>query len=361
MLTLATKLACFCLLFPSLASAQAPHVVEHSEVYRQPGRFAGWPANNGMWNWGDEIVVGFNLGVHKETGGHSIDREKPQTTQLARSLDGGVSWKIETPEFVDELSEETVWRTAVKKTPIDFKQPGFAARFRIDRFYYSTDRGRHWHGPFQLPKFGRPGLLARTDYVVEGMHRMTAFVAAEKDAGKEGQPLCMRTTDGGRTWKLVGWIGKQPPPGYGYSIMPASIGLDGGGYLTLIRRGAVFDGQKRWWLEGFVSPDDGRSWYLLDQPNINNAGNPASLLRLSDGRVALIYGWRSAPYGIRARLSEDDGQTWSEELILRDDGASWDLGYPRTVQRLDGKLVTTYYFHDRTRRERYIGATIWQP
>ena len=45
--------------------------------------------------------------------------------------------------------------------------------------------------------FGRPGLLARTDYLVEGPHRLTAFVAAEKESGGEGQPLCMRTTDGG--------------------------------------------------------------------------------------------------------------------------------------------------------------------
>lgn len=332
--------------------------VEHLEVYRQPDRFAGWPANNGIWNWADEIVVGFNLGYHKETGGHSIDRDKPQTTQIARSLDGGKTWKIETPEFVDELSEETSWQTLSK--PIDFHQDGFAARFRFDRFYYSTDRGHHWHGPFRLPNFGRPALLARTDYIVEGPRRLTAFVAAEKETGREGQPLCMRTTDGGLKWTLVGWIGKQPPEGYGYSIMPASIALDGGGYFSLIRRGAVFDGTKKWWLEGFVSPDDGRSWFLLDQPNINNAGNPASLLRLQDGRVALVYGWRSAPYGIRARLSDDHGQTWSSEFILRDDGASWDLGYPRTIQRPDGKLVTTYYFHDRTRRERYIGATIWQ-
>jgi hypothetical protein len=38
-----------------------------------------------------------------------------------------------------------------------------------------------------------------------------------------------------------------------------------------------------------------------------------------------------------------------------------DLGYPRTVQRPDGKLVTIYYFNDRPDTERYIAATIWDP
>jgi len=42
-------------------------------------------------------------------------------------------------------------------------------------------------------------------------------------------------------------------------------------------------------------------------------------------------------------------------------GGCWDLGYPRTVQRPDGKLVTMYYFNDDPQRERYIAATIWDP
>ena len=213
-------------------------------------------------------------------------------------------------------------------------------------FFYSQDRCKSWEGPLALPSFGRPGLLARTDYLVEGKHRLTAFVAAEKEGGKEGQPLCIRTTDGGQSWNLVGWIGAQPPAQYGYAIMPATVALEGGNYLSMIRRGGVFDGEKRWWVEAFLSPDQGRSWYMLDQPRINNAGNPATLTRLKDGRIAMAYGWRLPPYGIRARISDDEGQTWSDEIILRADGNNWDLGYPRTVQRADGQLVTIYYFNN---------------
>ncbi len=244
---------------------------------------------------------------------------------------------------------------------IDYTDPDFAARLRGNRFYYSLDRCRAWKGPFRLPSFGRPGLLARTDYIVEGRGRLTAFVAAEKKGGSEGQPLCIRTADGGKTWELVGWIGQEPPQGYGYAIMPATVALEGGSYLSMIRRGGVFDGDRRWWLEAFVSPDDGRSWYMLEEPRIDNAGNPASLTRLADGRIALVYGWRRAPCGIRARISSDNGQTWNSEIILRDDGRSWDLGYPRTVQRADGNLITVYYFNDPSQVERYIAATVWDP
>lgn len=343
---------------PAVGQA-GPRIVTNTEVYNQPGRFAGWPANNGIWNWGDEIVVGFTLGYHKDKTGHTIDPDRPSATRQARSLDGGMTWSIETPSYVGQDGKEEDAIALTRR--VDFTVPHFAARFRNDRFYLSSDRCRTWQGPFQLPTFGRPGLLARTDYLVEGKHRLTAFVAAEKESGGEGQPLCIRTTDGGKSWKRVGWIGRQPPAGYGYAIMPATLPLGDRSYFAMIRRGGVTDGGRSWWLEAFVSPDDGRSWYMLAQPHINNSGNPATLTRLKDGRIALVYGWRREPYGIRGRISDDNGQTWSDEFVLRDDGRSWDLGYPRTVQRADGKLVTAYYFNDHRAKERYIAATIWDP
>ncbi|HPO07979.1 MAG TPA: sialidase family protein [bacterium] len=339
----------------------ASDTIHHTVVIKESGRFSGWPANHGIWSWGNEIVVGFQHGYYKEnpTGGHAIDRDRPSENKMARSLDGGETWTIETPTYADR--NKTSLDPATIEGGIDFSNPDLALRFSGGSFHYSLDRCHTWQGPYTLPTFGRPGLLCRTDYIVEGKDRVTAFIAAEKDGGEEGQPLCIRTTDGGRTWNLVGWIGQQPPATYGYAIMPATIALKDGGYLSIIRRGGVFDGQKRWWLEAFLSPDDGHSWYMLDQPRIDTHGNPATLTRLDSGEIAMTYGWRSAPYGIRARISKDEGQTWDPEIILRCDGASWDLGYPRTVQRPDGKCVTVYYFHHPDQPERYIGCTIWDP
>src|SRR5581483_11859873 len=72
------------------------------EVYHQVGRFAGWPANYGIWSWGNEILVGFEAGYfHVRQPGeheHSIDYKRPSEHVLARSLDGGLTWKIEKPE-----------------------------------------------------------------------------------------------------------------------------------------------------------------------------------------------------------------------------------------------------------------------
>jgi hypothetical protein len=85
------------------------------------------------------------------------------------------------------------------------------------------------------------------------------------------------------------------------------------------------------------------------------------MLKLKGGRLAMAYGYRLEPYGIHARFSADNGKTWGEEFTLRSDGGSWDLGYPRMVQRPDGKLVTVYYYNSDAKSERFIGATIWDP
>jgi hypothetical protein len=142
--------------------------------------------------------------------------------------------------------------------------------------------------------------------------------------------------------------------------MPSSVRLSKTRILTTLRRKEGPDH----WIDAWVTDDNGASWRFLNRPvpsTGGSVGNPPSLLMLRDGRLALIYGYRSAPYGIRARLSDDKGLSWGDEIILRNDGGCWDLGYPRSVQRTDGKIATAYYFNDRPDRERYIAATVWDP
>ena len=82
-----------------------------------------------------------------------------------------------------------------------------------------------------------------------------------------------------------------------------------------------------------MSDDDGATWTFLTRPvpDTGSGGNPPTLTRLHDGRLCMTYGYRAQPFGIRARLSSDVGLTWDQEITLRDDGGSHDLGYPRTI------------------------------
>jgi hypothetical protein len=290
-------------------------------------------------------------------------------------LDGGLTWKIENPAEKGALipvgeALHGVPPPGLKEKPwtscpggIDFTHPNFALTVRMtsaqagsSRFYYSYDRGKSWKGPFRLPLFGQKGIAARTDYVVNDKHDLMLFLTASKGNRREGRPLCVRTRDGGRTWRLEGWIGPAPS---GYAIMPSTVRLGRKELLTAIR---LREGDRSW-IETWRSRDDGRTWKLVGRPAPDlGEGNPASLIRLKDGRLCLTYGVRKAPFGIRARLSKDRGQSWSDEIYLRDDAGNRDVGYVRTVQRPDGKVVTVYYIWDRKRGpERYIAATLWEP
>ena len=245
---------------------------------------------------------------------------------------------------------------------IDFTDPNFAMTIRMtdvsvgpSRFYYSTDRGHNWRGPFRLPLFDQTGIAARTDYIVIGKHDCLLFLTAAKRDGEEGRPLCVRTTDGGKSWQFVAWIGDEPQ---GYAIMPSTVRLGPTELLSAIRcRDA-----DRSWIDTYRSLDLGKSWKRDETPVSDlGEGNPPSLIRLKDGRLCLTYGYRAPPYEIRARLSSDGGRTWDPEFTIRGNGGGRDLGYPRSVQRPDGKIVTVYYFHDEPKGDRYIAATIWEP
>ncbi len=351
------------------ATSAAPpsdvRVLEHVRVYSEPGRFGGWPANHGIWAWGEEILVGFSAAwfMKRPPDRHQVDPDRPEEPCLARSLDGGRTWTIERPTTL--LLPERGGRSPTDLTePIDFTHPDFAMTLRMtgihqgpSYLYYSLDRGRTWRGPFRFPLFGRRGIAARTDYIVEGKRRALVFVTASKLDGREGRPMCARTSDGGRTWRFVSWIGPEPE---GFAIMPSTVRLSGRRLLTAVRcKLNAVD-----WIDAYLSTDGGKSWGFLSRPvpfTGGFSGNPPCLVRLRDGRIALTYGYRGTPYGIRARLSEDEGRTWSDEITLRDDGAAWDLGYTRSVQRPDGKIVTVYYFAEQPHTERVIMATIWDP
>jgi hypothetical protein len=348
-----------------------PEILKHVKVYCQPGGYGGWPANHGIWCWSDEILVGFQIGAYKEQDGHTIDWEKPIRKVFARSLDGGVTWTIEDtlPQALDNLtSHASVSIPHADAVPcpggIDFAHPDFAmtfshADFHVgpSRFWTSTDRGHTWDGPYRLPDRGTTGIGARTDYIIYSRDDCMVFLTAAKQNGREGRPFCARTTDGGRTWTLVAWIG--PEPSEGFVIMPASARLPGGDIIVALR---AQPDSTHGSMQAYGSSDEGRTWQRLPDPVPNLApSNPPALVRLCDGRLCLTYGVRTAPFRICARLSANDGRTWGDELVLRDDGANWDIGYTRTVQRADGTIVTVYYFNDeRTGKERYIAATVWR-
>ncbi len=92
------------------------------------------------------------------------------------------------------------------------------------------------------------------------------------------------------------------------------------------------------------SEDDGRSWSRALDTGI--VGGPLNPLALPDGRLLVVYPRRTAPRGVRARVSPDGGRTWGRETILFDESTGRLIG-----DAADGQ--------PRTQRDPALWGSMW--
>ena len=319
--------------------------MKHIIVAREEGRFLGWPANDGVWSWADEIVVGYTNGAYEfKEQGHRISGEQPSFPALSRSRDGGESWQRE------EAASYNMAAEPIPAEAIDFTHPNLAIRCSANHLLVSYDRCRSWRGPYLFPDFGfSEQLTSRTDYLVLGENECLFFLsvrAPQVMAGLRDRAFCARTNDGGKSFSFVAWMLPEPPDTR--SVMPSTVRV-GEGHLVSARRrrrDLEVDGEfvKNSWIDSAESVDGGVSWRFLGKvaathpPDLPSNGNPPALVRLADGRLVCAYGYRAGKQsGIRARFTSPDGTQWGEEIAIRDGAQYGDMGYPRMV--VNGEAV----------------------
>jgi hypothetical protein len=378
----------------SFAPPIAARDAAHSIVYRNEAEFCGWPFISGFWtNAKGHHIVAFKKKPSAYKAPEDVHHDEvakvgPKKVTM-RTTDNGKSWGDLQPLFDLGAKPEDVFTGAqdysdlprldftsrdtlvVSGATPDYFRPHSRAWIRV-----SGDGGKNWRKPILVHNAGLPSLSGHASSLVRPDGVCLIFLTAVSADGWKRRPMVFGSVDGGAYWTFMSVM--TPNTDDGAADSERNVGLRFGAHRYFYPRGIVLpdgriiasvrcqrDPTSILWTEMFESDDGGRSWRYLSR--VNDWGAPGDIVRMQDGRIACVYGYRLPPFGLRARLSDDDGATWGREIILRDDGGSWDLGYPRVVEHEKGKLLTVYYMNTKTDPiqmnggVRHIAQTVFTP
>jgi hypothetical protein len=320
----------------------------HAVVYADPAFYAGWPANHGAWQWGDEFLVGFLRGPFKRKSMHNIG--EPFELMQARSLDGGLTWRGDPAGIPVDIPGLPTTPHAIGDGSIirvrgsydhggDFVDPPGC-------FYASEDRGATWHGPHGFDGLAWEGPLINTSRT-RVLGDLLFMSRADGRMWGTDDTFCVRQLAG--RFEVVGTVAADSAR----AVMPA-VARVGDRIVAVCRRRK--SSRRGGWVEAFGSDDGGRKWLPLGEVGETGSrnGNPPALVALPDGRLLCCYANRS-DRRIMGATSSDAGLTW-RQFVIRSGGAD-DIGYPQLFLRSDGTPVCVYYWSDEQRPQQHIAAT----
>ncbi|MDP7742637.1 MAG: sialidase family protein [Lentisphaeria bacterium] len=204
----------------------------------------------------------------------------------------------------------------------------------------SADSGETWGDKVRVPLYTPHGpiKLRGGDLVYVGNRFMV-----DRDELDNSAVSAARSSDNGLTWTIVGEVPLYAKTQSRSYTEPHVVELPSGKLICMERIGGDLGhaGVLSFSMMQSESTDGGENWSVSKPLNFH--GSPPHLLRHSSGALILSYGYRLAPFGQRIAISNDEGATWDHDIILRDDGPDWDLGYPSTVEMGDGSLFSVYY------------------
>lgn len=194
----------------------------------------------------------------------------------------------------------------------------------------SGNGGKTWSRPYRCLVHSPHGPIQLSDG--------TLFYAGKRLWTDEPLIGCAVSKDDGKTWDWHSKITERDGDDYRQYHELHAVETDSGRIIAHIRNHNPENAGETLQCE---STDGGKTWSSVH--SIGVWGLPSHLLKLTDGRLLMSYGYRRQPFGNQLRISEDEGATWSEPITLSDDSIGYDLGYPSSVQRKDGSFVTVWY------------------
>lgn len=337
-------------------------VVQYQTVYKDPAYYCGPGPAVVCDNKGDLTLL-FRR-VRSWLGDGLAGHWHPSTeTCLTRSTDGGTTWSrprilfaghqcpcltrlndgllvyhTHRTELVnDKIAGAALQVRGVKRTP----WPGIHAGTFIQR---SNDDGESWTDPTFLD--GVPGIASLHENLsipvgVRGNVLELAdgrLLVSAYSFSPTNRSHLFASSDAGDTWSCQSEIAD----GYNETYLHET---PSGTLLAYMRKDDDTDLKSVLHLSR--SNDGGLTW---SDPIALFKGFPACVGRFGSGRLCLAYGYRmDNAFGVRARLLSPEGDTIGDnEILVRDDGAVTDLGYPHATTLSDGRVFLAYYINRKT-------------
>lgn len=225
----------------------------------------------------------------------------------------------------------------------------------------SNDNGKSWQGPIYPPSisqevnhdmYGKKVPVYNRGALAEGKNGRLYWVVAATDnaVSKKTSNYLMVSDDKGRSWDYLSVVAEDPK----IAFNETSIYETPKGDLVAFLRTADYDDQAC-----IARSTDGGKTFKWKSMGFK--GHPLQALRLPDDRVMVVYGYRHKPFGIRARILNAECTDFenSDEIVIREDGGSGDIGYPWAVMLDSNRVLVTYYFN-KDNGTRHIAGTILQ-
>jgi predicted neuraminidase len=193
----------------------------------------------------------------------------------------------------------------------------------------STDDGKSWSKSRRLPKGFLGPVKNKPIQLADG-----TILSGSSTEHAGWRVHFERSTDGGKTWTLIGPINDGKRFGV---IQP-----------TILRHGkrlqALFRSRQRKIVESW-SGDGGKTWSKLKATSLPNPNSGIDAVTLKDGRNLLVYNHTTRGRGTLNVAVSQDGKTWKAAVRLENERG--EFSYPAVIQTSDGLVHITYTWQRR--------------
>jgi hypothetical protein len=336
-------------------------------IYEHPQFHSAFPSVVRSPN--GEFLLAFRRAPNRKAFGEEKNNHVDPNSQLmlVRSQDG-VNWTTPTLIYAHaiggsqdpcllQISDGTLlclsygWAflrpDGVKNLKPPFLQNYPGSIFTGGYFLRSIDRAQTWLGPFYPPHIAPEILRDPYGQLVPAYNRGAAIeardgrlhwvvAATDQETPRKTSTHLLSSTDRGHTWSYSAPVAADSTASFNETSL---IETPRGDLVAFLRSEKLGD-------QACIarSTDGGKTFQPWQKMGFQ--GHPLHALRLPDGRVLVTYGYRHAPFGIRARVLDAECTDFATapEIIIRDDGTTTDLGYPWSVQLDARRILVAYYF-----------------